>query len=394
MLPRCPDCPNASPDCDRYHWPLIYGDGPAPCPVLTLGAGPGKHEVARHRVYAGPAGEELDETYYPRGGMRRGDNVYTGNVTLCHDGSDRPPSDKRVQSCARFHLPGLLERVRPEVVILQGGAACRIADKRIRLDLHRGRPQWGSLLGGLWTGWIWPMFEPALGMRDTPKMTQILGDWVHFGKWMKGEWKPPEPVAETMDYQLIEEPDGLRRYLALYRRGFVSSVAVDTEKHGGQPWSMQFSIRPGTGAMIQATGMVQECLLGEFDWWLKEEGVEVVLHNAPQDLDTLDAMGIHVGRFRDTMQEAYQTNSLPQGLKQLSHHFFGVEMKGWQETVWPASVDALTTWAEKAILVAAETLSDADVKHLARGKCGVCGHQHSTGPCKRCGCVAGPDHRV
>jgi hypothetical protein len=238
------------------------------------------------------------------------------------------------------------------------------------------------------------MFEPALGMRDTPKMTQILGDWVHFGKWMKGEWNPPETKEERLDYELIEHPEGLRRYIAVYQHGFARSVAVDTEKHGSKPWSLQFSIRPGTGRMIRAEGLVEECVLEQFDWWLKENDVEAILHNAPQDLDTLDAMGIHVGKFRDTMQEAYQTNSLPQGLKALAHHFFGVEMKGWEETVWPASVDALTKWIDAAIPVAAERLSDAAVKHLARGKCGVCDHQHATGRCKRCGCEATPDRRV
>jgi hypothetical protein len=240
------------------------------------------------------------------------------------------------------------------------------------------------------------MFEPALGMRDTPRMSQLLDDWNHFGKWMKGEWVPPHPESQSLDYELIEDPEGLRRYVHLYQRGFAERVAVDTEKHGAKPWSMQFSICPGTGRMVRAEGMVEECVLEQFDWWLKENDVEVVLHNAPQDLDTLDQMGIRPARYRDTMQEAYQTNFLPQGLKALAYRLFGVTMRSWEDVVWPASVTALLEWISRAIPVAQDHLSESEITTLVRGRCGVCNHQHATGPCRRkaCGCTAGPEQRI
>jgi uracil-DNA glycosylase family 4 len=397
MIPRCPDCPNYDLSSGHGFSP-IPGDGPEPCAVLCVGAGPGKSENARRRAYAGPAGQELDNTYLLRGGLTRGETVYIDNLSKCWDGTDRTPPEKRVVGCAKWHMPDLLNLVSPQVLVLNGGVTCHIADpvpgpngpRRLRLDLDRGVPYWGSVLGGMWTGWIWPMFEPALGLRDTPRMSQLLEDWRHFGAWMKGEWVPPKPDTENTDYQLV----GMAADFAFgpsngVWRPRVKWCAVDTENHGPKPWSVQWSQRSGQGRMVLAEDEESLALLR-----VLLPTVTVYLHNAPHDLDVLDKLGIHITDWRDTQQESYHLASLPQGLKPLVYRLFGYQMRGYQDVVWPHSVAALTGWMRKALAVAQDSLTDVATKPLVRGKCGVCGHQHSTGPCRKCTCVAGPEKRV
>lgn len=207
---RCPDCPRiGSP---------IPSSGPAPCPILFLGAKPGKVEAKTLVPYTGKAGEELDDTYLRRAGLRR-EEVHVGNCVLCYDGKDDQPSDKLTLSCARHHLPSLLRRVQPDVVVLMGGPPNRLVrledGGRIRLDMHHGRVLSGSLLEA-WSGRLWPSYEPALGMRDTGRMTQILEDFFNLGRWLRGEWEPPVPNEVLKNYQLARSAKDVRNYFATH----------------------------------------------------------------------------------------------------------------------------------------------------------------------------------
>lgn len=359
-MSRCFDCPRLGPQ--------ILSTGPSPCPMLFLGAKPGKHEARTGKVYSGPAGEELDELYLLRKARLRRDAVHVSNLVLCYDGKDDPPSEKLAKCCASNHLPGLLSRVRPEVVVLMGGVAQKIAEiqvgeseswSRVRLDMHRGRPYYGRLLGGEWEGWIWPSFEPALGMRDTGKMTQLMEDFENLGRWWEGKWTPPQPEnVGTTDYQIAQNCRRLYSYLGHYRPSD-HRPGIDTEKHGKQPFSVQVSIYPGSGRFIRAGDV--ESLKVLRDWVV---GESVVLHNAPGDQDLLDRLGIPVTQWHDTMQEAFHLCSLPQGLKPLVYRLFGVTMQSWEDTVRPASVRALEDWMERGLAAAEGTLSERVKKQL------------------------------
>ena len=284
MISLCPSCPGPSV-CTP-----IPSVGPTPCSFLFLGAGPGKVECATQIPYTGLAGQELDATYLSVAGLPR-DTVHVGNCCLCFDGSDRIP-DRRLLDCARTHIPELLDRVRPEVVVLMGGQACKIADQRIRLDMQHGRPFRGSIYG--YETWVWPSYEPALGMRDTGKMTPLLDDFTHLGQWWRGEWTPPVSEERKTNYLLVNS----NRVASYYQQWHfdVPWCAVDTEKHGSAPWSVQWSQCAGQARMVLADDKESLELLAAL-----LPTVEVILHNAPGDLDTLDQLGIHLNRYRDTM---------------------------------------------------------------------------------------------
>ena len=106
LSPRCSACPIHNPDFqgNQYSCRVVPGDGPQPCRVVLLGAGPGFTEAITLIPYSGKAGDELNVTYLSLAGLRR-DEVWVDNATCCHDGSDRIPPEKRVRTCYASRLP-------------------------------------------------------------------------------------------------------------------------------------------------------------------------------------------------------------------------------------------------------------------------------------------------
>jgi hypothetical protein len=265
-----------------------------------------------------------------------------------------------------------------------------VTGMKIRLDTHHGIPQWTTLLDGMWEGWVTSMYEPALGMRETTRMTTLINDFRRLGMWLEGTWTQPEPepepeLARELDYRLVETRNELLEYLDAGAADLPNQFyqpAGDTESHGPKPWSVQFSRAHGTGRMILAGNGPA---LRTFADWIRTR--TLTLHNAPGDLDVLESFGIVPGGFDDTMQQAFQLCSLPQGLKPLAYRLLGAVMRSWEDVVWPASVDVAMEWMRKASAVAERDLSESVEHKLVRGRCTDCGHQHTTGPCKRAECV-------
>lgn len=371
---RCPDCP-------AFYQP-ISGNGPIPSRMLLIGERPGKKENEGHEVFIGPTGQELDETYLALAGMDRGD-VRVENAVRCWAENNRTPSPAEVRSCAGHFLPRTIDLVQPEFLVLMGGSACRIADFPIRLEMHHGRPLWGSVLGGKWEGWVWPSYHPAAGMRDGKMMTGLLEDFANLGRWLGEEgWWPRQAGEVEVDYRYANTCSDLVAYLDCYAG--ILETACDTETHGKEKWSIQISHTPHTGRMILAGN---KPVVDTFRDWTRATSAEWLFHYAAHDMDELDRYGIGpITNWRDTMQESYHQTNLPQGLKPLAYRLLGVTMRSWEDVVWPASITAMVEWMQAGVVVAGvEQITET--KTL---KCMDCGHRHSRGPCGKlgCGCVS------
>lgn len=339
-IERCPVCP-------AKYLP-IHGDGPQPAPILLIGERPGGDENKRHQVFVGKTGMELDLTYLPLAGLHRED-VRICNSVLCWADGNRTPTDKEVQGCTGCFLPRELEATCPEIVVLMGGRACSLVPD-IKLEIHHGRPRRASLMG--WSGWIVPMYHPAIGLHEGRWMTQLLEDWEYLGYWAPRERHWTQfPIIEPPKFKLVERAEDLHEYFSGY------PIAVDTENHGPSPYSIQISPvavdsgRGGISGMVLASNKQVIGLAGEY---LRDR--TVCLHKADHDLDVMEQMGIRHGYYRDTMQEAFHQGNLPQGLKALTYRLFGQEMTSWEDVVWPASINALLDWLVEAMLVARQDL--------------------------------------
>jgi uracil-DNA glycosylase family 4 len=385
-------CPNCSCDYDP-----IPGCGPVPSRVLFIGERPSQRDNERGQVFVGPTGEELNNTYLGRcAGLYR-DDVRLENIVRCWTDQTRTPSAKEVSSCAGYFLPNVIERVQPEVIVLMGGSACKIADKKIKLEMMRGVPQWNSIMDGLWEGYIFPTYSPARGMNDTSAMIQLLEDYTNLGKWLREEYAFPEPLHNgKQDHGLIRTKAELINYLNLpwhqpWRDRFGGSwAAIDMETHGNKFFSMQFSLSPGTARMILSEDRE---LFWEFNKWREEKDAWTIFHNAPGDINEIGRKGVQVNpaRFRDTMQEAFHQCNLPQGLKALGYQLLGVEMRSWEDVVWPASITKMLDWMTEGLVVAQERLTIETREEMKVRLCASCGCRAHKTKCNKpgCGCMSG-----
>src|ERR1051326_1553935 len=113
---------------------------------------------------------------------------------------------------------------------------------------------------------------------------------------------------------------------------FYKDIPMDTESDGDRPWSLQFSLRPGHGALILAE---DTHLLKSFNESMSSFGL--MLHHSLADLGPLARMyqKVEGRRIRDTMQELYGLGNQPQGLKSAAYRLLGVRMKSWEDLVMP-----------------------------------------------------------
>lgn len=332
----------------------IPGDGPQPARVLLIGERPGVTENKYNRVFIGKSGDELDETYLPLAGLHRSD-VRVCNTVLCWAEGNRTPTDKEVAACSAHHLPQEIARTKPELIILLGGTACKLV-KGIKLDTHHGFFQRGSLYG--YKGWFLPMYHPALGMHESRWMTHLLEDWAAFNERSRSRVDPTPKALVQTDYRAANRVE-IAEYLA--QTMDVLSLGVDTEDHGGVPWSVQLSHTPGTARLVRADDREAIAYLARH---AADSSAEWIFHFAGHDLDILSRLGINPTRYRDTMQEAFHLGNLPQGLKPMVYRLFGYTMTSWEDVVRPYSIEALICWLVEALEIARADLSLIEVKRL------------------------------
>jgi DNA polymerase len=322
----------------------VLGNGPVPCRIFGLGEAPGRDEDREGIPFIGQAGREFNENYLQLAGLNRKD-VYITNTRKCRPDLNRKPTFKEAFDCASHHLPQELADVSPEIVILMGATACSLVPD-IDLEVEHGIPRHGSLFG--WEGYMVPMYHPAAGLHDTGMMVPLLEDWEGLREWLRsGVWGWPVDSV-SRDYALLQSRSDLFNYIGLTR--LPDLMGVDTESHGGVPWSLQFSLQPGSARMVLLQDSVIKVVVEFLRQVIYNNHTEFVLHNAPADLPILYSLGIQGFRWRDTMQESYHLGNLPQGLKALSYRLLGRRRKSWEETVTGPSKDALCSWIMDAIM--------------------------------------------
>ncbi len=335
----------------KYH--QIPSDGPKPARIAVYAERPGQWEERNAgrgypngdlKCLIGPTGREYNELYLPLAGLAR-EEVFVGNVVQCGADNNRKPTSKEVQTCGRNHIPGELEEVQPEIVILMGATACSLIPE-IDLEVQHGIPFQGKLYD--WEGQILPIYHPALGLHEGSKMGLMIDDWEGIKGWLRGEdgkW----PINNLKrDYRVCRTHEDLLQYYVMSGTHPIL-IGVDTETHGGRPYSIQFSLKVGTGRLILTENADMIKYWVAFVNHVVACGTEIVFHNHPADLPMVEGFGVHRFPWRDTMQEAYHLG-LPQGLKALSYRLLGRKRLSWDETVTPASKVALYEWFDKAII--------------------------------------------
>src|SRR5512144_3197211 len=113
-------------NCDLYKraTQVVFGEGPAPAPVMLVGEQPGDREDVEGKPFVGPAGRILDEALDEDGSVRK--DVYVTNVVKHFKFKPRgkrrihqKPDATEIGAC-RPWLEAELEAVRPTALMALG----------------------------------------------------------------------------------------------------------------------------------------------------------------------------------------------------------------------------------------------------------------------------------
>lgn len=291
---------------------FVGGDGPIPCSVMLIGQRPGIEEVRRGKPFVGKAGMELDRYLSVNAGIDRS-RVYVTNLVKTFDGVD----DITLEEIER-DLPELqreLCEVRPQYVGLVGLYAARHFLGGVDLEWSYGLQFYNATVFNS-VDKMMPLYHPAAGLHQPSIAVKIAAGFEAFGRMLRGESRAL-PI-DSYTNPLYKETDcGV----------LLGTVAVDTEGTPEKPWCLSFSVLPGKAYVMRST---KELEVGES---------LVVLHNSLHDLPMLEAMGVTIPKWTDTMLMANLLGVEPLGLKALARRHTGMAMASYEEVTAEAKRD-------------------------------------------------------
>lgn len=344
-MDRCQLCPNLKPP--------VQPDGPVQSKIMVIGNSPKPINAMRDSLMGYQETMEFNENYLMLAGLHRSE-IRFSNVTMCGVGQGKKPSDELNQCCSEFHLRDEVWECAPEVVMLLGAVACELVGG-IDLEAQHGIPFKGMVMD--WPCWVIAIYHPSAGLTRTSLMIDMLEDWERLKPWLESldeencewQWSVDAFVGSKRDYRLARTRREVREYFNDYHESFdlMPFIGGDTESHAGVPFSLQISMKVGTGLMVLLTDKeaISELNDGLAAIFLHTK-VQLVLHNAESDIDLFEQL-IHRNcqiNYIDTMAMAYQLQNLPQKLKALSYRLLGRKRQSWQQLVGGASRDKLTDW--------------------------------------------------
>jgi DNA polymerase len=99
----------------------VFGVGDEQADWLFVGEGPGADEDERGEPFVGQAGKLLDNMLAAIK-LRRGNNVYIGNIVKCRPPGNRAPLPEEVASCMPY-LQRQIELIQPKLIVALGKTA-------------------------------------------------------------------------------------------------------------------------------------------------------------------------------------------------------------------------------------------------------------------------------
>jgi DNA polymerase len=117
----------------------VFGVGDEKAVWLFVGEGPGADEDAQGEPFVGQAGKLLDNMLLAIR-LKRGKDVYIGNIVKCRPPGNRTPEADEIASCLPY-LKRQIELIRPKIIVALGKtAATTLLGKDATLASLRGKP--------------------------------------------------------------------------------------------------------------------------------------------------------------------------------------------------------------------------------------------------------------
>jgi DNA polymerase len=116
----------------------VFGVGDEKASWLFVGEGPGADEDAQGEPFVGQAGKLLDNMLMAIK-LKRGKDVYIGNIVKCRPPGNRTPEADEIATCLPY-LQRQIELIQPKIIVALGKtAATALIGKDATLASLRGR---------------------------------------------------------------------------------------------------------------------------------------------------------------------------------------------------------------------------------------------------------------
>lgn len=324
-----------APTCDRCglcktRHNIVWGEGPEYAAIMFIGQDPGQMEDDHGTpfFYRAPVGQEFERLLETIGLAR--ENVYITNSAKCHTPGDRGPTESELAAC-RSYLLDEIDTIRPKVIVTLGAPATKNLLGDVDMEMVHGIPFKVTIPEINFTTLIVPSFHPGAGLRNSDYALKTVTDFAAAAAVLRGKLGPAhykDPFAGGETYRLLHSAYEVEREL----QGHPTEIAIDTETLDweGTPFSVQFSVSPGTGFMILASDAKALAVLARY---VAQPGITTIIHNALFDIPVLARLGIYPWDVSDTMVMAYLLQTEPLGLKTLAFRYWGMVMKEYEDMV-------------------------------------------------------------
>lgn len=116
----------------------VPGIGPTNTGIVFVGRNPGIIEDLQGNPFIGPAGQALDQLFFPVCGLTR-QNIFLTNLVLCHTIGDEEPSLDVVKICIGQHLFKQLPLLSPFLVVTFGALPAFTLVGALTISREHGR---------------------------------------------------------------------------------------------------------------------------------------------------------------------------------------------------------------------------------------------------------------
>lgn len=319
----------------------VRGVGPVPCDWCFVGEGPGWQEDKAGKPFVGKTGSEIDR-YCDGTSLPTRRHIFLTNIyreymgkdyVYTHDdlGRDEPELLKE------------LAAVNPKIIVTLGRHATRYFLGDVDMDSTQGIPFYlpnpmRALLAakGLTLRRdvvIFPLIHPAAGMHNPEMSPYVVSGFKALAAYRAGDVQARVLFDDPIPEPIYEEITTIAQLeLALSDLVPESYLSIDTEGWPGNPWSVQFSTRPGYGYLIRKP---RQDLLAAFIAIVRRVRPRLLFHSALHDLGMGRSLDIDFGGlpFDDTMIMAYLLQLEPQGLKPGCLRHCNMKMQDYMDVV-------------------------------------------------------------
>ena len=299
----------------------IPGDGPVPCRLCIVGERGGWEENRAGRPFVGPAGQELWHRLALAGAPPRA-QWYVTNLVDTYS-VDPPTPREALLGGARLRTE--LARVRPSLIVAAGAHAMRwLLGRDTDQDTVHGLVHYSRRA----CCHVLPIVHPAAALRQPALyMSAFVDDCAAVARAANGvlfggvlaahEATPPETCQRRA--QARGEANG-------------AIAGVDTEGMPDAPECVS----------VSRGGVARVVLPAEADARLFGKNLAPSFHNATHDLRVLEALGVSVGEFHDTMLMAFLLDEHVQGLKSLAYRHCGLRLDDYDSLIAPLDDERVT----------------------------------------------------